>query len=123
MRIKEIPSFIAIATSAVAHIIAANLVMFSGRVFKELFIGIDAELPIITSIFISYTASGIATYIGILLSLLFLAILFLAYRSAKSSWLFPLLLTVSFVVSLLLVMSALFAISLPLLRITSTMGN
>lgn len=119
---RTIPDLLAIFTVSVVHIISGITLITIGRVHSRLFSEMDMELPLISKASAAYTATVAPIVVGLILGLTTLVGLGLVLRSERLRWLLPSLLSLSFVVAFLHIMFVSFGVTLPLVRITHTMG-
>lgn len=114
---------LAILAAAIVNLVAGVTLINIGRVHTRLFSEMDMALPIISRASAAYTATVAPIIVGVILGIATLAGLGLVFRSERLRWLLPFLLSVSFIVAILHIMFVLFGVTLPLVRITYTMGQ
>ena len=113
----------AILAAAIVNLIAGVTLINIGRVHTRLFSEMDMELPLISKVSTAYTATAAPITVGVIFSIVTLAVLGFVFRSERLRWLLPFLLSVSFIVAILHIMFVSFGVTLPLTRITHTMGQ
>lgn len=114
---------LAIIAASVVHLISGPALINIGRVHTHLFSGMEMDLPLISRATVSYTATFFPIIVGLVLGVTTLLGFGVVYRNERIRWLLPFLLTVSFVVAILHIMFVSFGVTLPLVRITYSMGQ
>lgn len=123
MRIRKLLDLITILTASIAHFVSGITIVNIGRVHSRLFSEMDMELPLISKLSASYTATAAPIIAGAALALATLVGLGLVLRSERLRWMFPFLLALSFVVVILHIVFVSFGVTLPLMRITYSIGQ
>ena len=113
----------AILAAAIVNLVAGVTLINIGRVHTRLFSEMDMELPLISKASTAYTATVAPIAVGVIFGIVTLAALGFVFRSERLRWLLPFLLSVSFIVAILHIMFVSFGVTLPLTRITHTMGE
>jgi hypothetical protein len=123
MQIRKLLDLIAVLAASIAHFVSGITIVNIGRVHSRLFSEMDMELPLISKLSASYTASAAPIITGVALSLVTLVGLGLVLRPEKRRWMLPFLLALSFVAVIMHIAFMSFGVTLPLMRITYTMGQ
>ncbi len=123
MQIRKLLDLIAVLAASIAHFVSGITIVNIGRVHFRLFSEMDMELPLISKLSASYTATAAPIIAGVALALVTLVGLGLVLRSEKRRWMLPFLLALSFVAVIMHIVFVSFGVTLPLMRITYTMGQ
>jgi len=122
MPMKKAINLLVVAAAAGSHLLTGSLVSWFGKVFVEYLSPTDVDLPVITKFFLSYTTSGAAMIVCLILAILIAIAYPLSKRITKIDA-FPLALSISYIIAFLHIGTAAFSVVLPFLRITTQMGN
>jgi uncharacterized membrane protein len=114
---------LAILAASIVNLVAGVTITNIGRVHTRLFSEMDMELPLISKASAAYTATVAPIIVGLILGIATLAGLGFIFRSERLRWMLPFLLSISFIVAILHIMFVSFGVTLPLVRITYTMGQ
>lgn len=120
---KTFLNVLAVLTAAVVNMVSGTAVMTVGRVHALAISDKDSELPLISQASTAYTATNAPMLVGMFLGVATLVGLSLVIRSKRFHWLLPFLLALSFVVATLHLMFVVFGVTIPLVRIISTMSE
>ena len=114
---------VAILAASIVNLVAGTTQLTIGRVHARMFSEMDMELPLISRATVAYTSTAAPVIVGLILGMAILAGLSFVFRSERLRWLLPFLLSLSFIVAFLHIMFVSFGVTLPLVRITHTMGQ
>lgn len=123
---KIVFNIIPTAAAVIVNFMAGGYAVQIGGTHARLYANMvikEEDLPALTRMVLSYTSSAAPVFVGVLLGLGSLIGLSCARRSEKYKWLTPFLLTISFVAAILHLISVIQGVTLPLFRITYSMGN
>ena len=120
---KCVLNLLAVIAASIVHLISGPTLINIGRVHTRLFTEMEMELPLISKASAAYTGTIVPMIVGLILGVATLLGLGFVYRSERIRWLLPVMISISFVVAILHIMFVSFGATLPLVRITSTMGH
>jgi hypothetical protein len=118
---KPFLDYISIFAASIANIIAGFGIIYIGRAHTRLFSELAVELPVLSKAAVTYTSTNAPVIVGIAVGFVTLAGLILVRRNESQRWMLPILLSLSFVFTIIHLLFVAFAGALPLLRITYIM--